>query len=160
MVTEGHDTQWHDGGTRTVNQGCGPAGFSRSSGWFIRRSREVAERAARFQGSSLSPQLQWQAALHWLLQHTATKNQQRNFAVEKHLASLWADRQVVIVAIWWVIQITACHNHIQQHRTFFKSYSCLILSFPGPRRLVRDPLWGFCACDLHTLSLLLSFFPP
>lgn len=45
------------------------------------RSREEAERAAGFQ-------LQWQAALHWLLQHAATKNQQRNVAVEKHLASL------------------------------------------------------------------------
>lgn len=154
---DGNRGTWYtvtdDGGIRTVNKGCRPAGFSRSSGWFIMRSREEAERAAGFQ-------LQWQAVLHWLLQHAATKNQQRNFAVEKHLASLWADRQVVIVAIWWVIEITTCHNHIQQHRTFFKSYSGLIISFTGPRRLVRDPVCVFCACDLHTLSLLLSCFPP
>lgn len=104
--------------------------------------------------SGLSPQLQWQAALRWLLQHTATENQQRNVAVEKHLASLQADRQVVIVAIWWVIEITTGHNHIQQHRT-----SCLVLSFPGPRRLVRDPVCC-CACDLHNFVTAVVLFSP
>lgn len=154
-------TVTYDGGIRTVNKGCGPAGFSRSSGWFIRRSREVAERAARFQGSSLSPQLQWQAALHWLLQHTATKNS------AKKLCCWEASGQPVS-------RQTGCHrchlvgdtNHYmpQPHTTTQDLFQVILLFDPllpwTKTSRAWPSLWFLCLWSSHLITPVVLPPPP